>query len=189
MSSFSIRLVPLLLLFCTLAQAGEVPLPGDSIYRLPVTLQAVGHEDASLASLAGEPVVITMFYSSCTVICPVLTLAMQKTAMSLMASEREHVHFVMVTLDDEHDTAAVLAKFVTEHHIDTARWTVAHATAGDVRLLAAALAIRYRKLPDGSYSHSSVLTLLDAHGAPRAHTEDLTGADPAFLSQIQSLLH
>ncbi len=189
------RLVLALLLLggSALAAAAEVqgstPLPGASIYHLPVTLERVGHGEVPLVSLAGSPVVITMFYSSCLVICPMLTVAMQKTALALDPSQRAQVRFVMVSLDAERDTVAKLADFAADHHIDTDQWVVAHASAGDVRQLAAALGIRYRRLPDGNYSHSSALTLLDARGVPNGRTDDLSAADAALLAQIRALLH
>ena len=170
------------------APAAPALLPGDSVYHLPVVLEAVGHGRLPLASLAGQPVVVTMFYSSCTVVCPILTMAMQKTARALDAADRDRVRFVMVTLDTERDTGPALAAFAATHHIDTGRWWIARASADDVRLLAAALGIRYRRLPDGSFSHSSVLTLLDRQGTPRARTEDLSGTEPAFLTELRSQL-
>ena len=58
-----------------------------------------------------------------------------------------------------------------------------------MRLLAAALGIRYRTLPDGMISHSSILTALDADGVPRARTERLSDADPQFVSAVAAMVH
>ena len=56
-----------------------------------------------------------------------------------------------------------------------------------VRLLAAALGVRYCKLPDGSYSHSSILTVPDGQGVPRARTESIAGVDPGFVQAVARL--
>jgi protein SCO1/2 len=175
------------------AHAGEAPpaadpLPGRSLYRLDVTLDPVGGPSTRLGAFAGRPVVITMFYSSCTVVCPVLTMSMQRLEAALVPADRERVRFVMVSLDDAHDTPEVLAAFATTHHLDPGRWTVARAGARNVRLLAAGLGIRYRRLPDGSFSHSSVITVLDAQGVATARSDDLGGTDPALLAALRAAL-
>ena len=175
------------------AQVRDGPLqlaemPGASVYRIGVPLELAGGRTLRFQEIAGRPAVVTMFYSSCTVVCPMLTLAMQRIEAALAPALRDRVAFVMVSLDDRRDTPAALAEFAAAHHIDASRWIVAHAAAGDVRTLAAVLGIRYRRLPDGSYSHSSVITLLDSVGVPLAHTQDLTGSDPDFLEALRASL-
>jgi protein SCO1/2 len=77
---------------------------------------------------------------------------------------------------------------VKEHDLKAPAFEVARTDAGGVRLLAAALGIRYRQLPDGNFSHSSVLTVLDADGVPKARSEKLATADPAFVAATAGLV-
>jgi len=77
--------------------------------------------------------------------------------------------------------------FAAEHHLPPT-FIVAHAAAGDVRTIAAALGIRYRQLPDLSFSHSSVITLLDRDGVPAARTQVLAAEDPAFVASLRATL-
>jgi protein SCO1/2 len=170
--------------------AGEAPaaLPGQSLYQLGVTLEAADGTRLALESLRGAPVVVTMFYSSCTTVCPMLTLAMQHVAAGLDAGERARVRFLMVSLDAERDTPPRLLEFAAGHHLPQPPFLVAHAAAADVRAVAAALGIRYRQLPDQSFSHSSVITLLDRDGVPRARTQVLAAEDPGFLTSLRAQL-
>ncbi len=163
------------------------PLPGNSLYQLGAALDAAGGGRVALDSLRGAPVVVTMFYSTCTSVCPMLTLQMQRIAAGLGERQRTQVRFLMVSLDAERDTPARLADFAAEHHLPRPPFIVAHAAASDVRAIAAALGIRYRQLPDGSFSHSSLITLLDRDGVPVARTELLVGDDPAFLASLRAL--
>ena len=64
-----------------------------------------------------------------------------------------------------------LAELIARHGLDAARWRLATAPADDVRLLAAALGIRFTKQPDGGFVHSAVITLLDAQGQVAGRTE------------------
>ena len=57
--------------------------------------------------------------------------------------------------------------------LDTTRWTLARSEAPAIRKLAAALGIQYRELPDGEFSHASVLVLLDREGRIAARTETM----------------
>lgn len=165
-----------------------VAMPGDSLYQLPVHLESANGGHLVLQQYRGEPLVVTMFYGSCKTACPLLTRAMTATAKSLPPAASGKVKFLMVTLDPARDTQAELARFAREHALDAPRFEVARLDAGGVRLLAAALGIRYRQLPDGNFSHSSVLTALDAEGVPQARTENIAAADPEFVRRVAQLV-
>ena len=87
----------------------------------------------------------------------------------------------------QNDTPAELQRFAHERHIDSPRWILARASAEDVRLLAAALGIRYRELPDHSFNHSTVISLLDQEGVARAKTLGVQATDDSFLKSLKSL--
>jgi len=163
-------------------------LPGASLYQLNVTLDAAGGARLALDSLRGEPVIVTMFYSTCTTVCPMLTLAMQRIAAGLDDGARARVRFLMVSVDAARDTPERLEAFAADHHLARPPFIVAHAAAVDVRAIAAALGIRYRQLPDLSFSHSSVITLLDRDGVPAARTQVLAAEDPGFVASLRAQL-
>ena len=163
-------------------------LPDDSLFRLDVRLAPSGGGSLRLDSFVGRPTLVAMFYSSCTSVCPMLTLEMQRIEAALGPDERERVRFLLISMDPERDTPAALAAFAAEHHFDPSRWLVAHASANDVRTLAAALGVRYRQLPDRSFSHSSIITLLDSQGVPRARISAPSNELDDFLSHVRGLL-
>jgi protein SCO1/2 len=129
------------------------PLPGESLYQLPAELDSAAGGNVTLASLAGTPVVLTMFYASCTSVCPMLTQQMQRIELALEPKHRRRVRFVMISIDAERDTTSSLASFAVQHHIDASRWLIAHVGPADVRAIAAALGVRYRQLPDKTFRH------------------------------------
>ncbi len=165
-------------------EAAEVP--GDSLYRLQIPLQTADGKHIALSSLRGQPLLVTMFYTHCTSICPLLTADLQKIDGQLTPDQRTGTRVLMVSFDALRDTPAALKGFEQLHHIDDPRWVVARASAGDVRLLAAALGIRYRELPDHSFNHSAVITLADRDGVVRARAVGLGGADAQFLDTLRS---
>ena len=92
----------------------------------------------------------------------------------------------MLSLDPARDTPAALSALAAKRKLDRARWTLATTNDSGVRQTAAALGIRYRKLADGEFNHSSVIILLDAEGRVLARSEKLgPQADPEFLAAVK----
>lgn len=166
------------------ASAAGVPLPGESLYQLPVRLLTAENRNIQLADLRGRPLLITMFYSHCASVCPLITTRLQRLVADLSPADREQVRILMVSFDATRDTPATLTEFKAEHHIEDSSWIIAHASAGDVRLLAAALGIRFRELPDHTFNHSALISLVDRDGVVRAHTSELTATDETFVRAI-----
>ena len=98
--------------------------------------------------------------------------------------DRQQIRVLMVSFDAVRDTPDVLSAFKAEHHIQESNWIVAHASADDVRALAAALGIRYRELPDHTFNHSALISLADREGIVRARTGELAARDDAFMRAI-----
>ena len=161
-------------------------VPGDSLYQLPVTLTTAEGATLKLADLRGEPLVITMFYSHCTSVCPLLTSQLQRLVSQLPATAQRQVRVLMVSFDSARDTPEVLSAFRSEHHIQGANWLIARASSTDVRALAAVLGIQYRELEDHSFSHSAVISVADRAGTVRSRTTHLSGKDETFLHAIRA---
>ncbi len=181
----SLTLGCLLALF--LATSFAADLPGDSIYRVDVSLQTASGTSATLASLRGRPLLVTLFYSQCSSVCPLVTVRLQEIDRHLAPQTRPNVRVLMLSLDSTRDTPQALEVFRQEHHIEDPRWIVARAEPADVRTLAAVLGVRYRELPDQSINHSAVIALVDRDGVIRARTDEVRGADTAFLRQVRSI--
>ena len=163
-------------------------LPSDSIYQLPVTLTGHDGRVARLDARRGAPVLVSMFYTSCKFVCPMLIETVRDVEGKLSADEREHLSVVLVSIDPEHDSVEVLKRTVDDRRIDGARWTLARTDAASVRKLAAVLGIQYRALPDGEFNHTTAVILIDGDGRIAARTTRLGNADPAFVRRVKSVV-
>lgn len=161
------------LLFCEPALAqepschGSVPAAApasDSLYQLDMELVDQRAVKMHLKDFSGKPLVISMFFGSCKSVCPLLISRVKQIQKDLPAKLRGQVQFLMVSFDPTRDTPELLATLTKEHHLDAAQWTLAQAKPRDVETLAAVLGIKYRRLPDGDFNHSSVITVADAGG-------------------------
>jgi len=169
--------------------ATAASLPGNSIYQLPMKLtQQDGAQTSLAAALRGKPTVITMFYASCDGVCPMIAFSMRRMEAALEVSQRDRLHWVMVSFDPERDTPKVLREFAATNRLNEPRWRLARAEEADVRNLAAVLGIRYRKLPNGAFSHSTDIILLDADGVIRARTANLSQLDADFMRALRKEL-
>jgi len=163
-------------------------LPTNSVYQLPVALTDQDGRDFRLADRRGKPMLVSMFYSSCQFVCPMLIDTLRDTESKLGAGEREQLGVLMVSIDPAHDTVAVLKQKANERAIATPRWAMARTDAASARKLAAVLGIQYRALADGEFNHTTALILLDADGRIVARSSQLGNADPAFVLKVRQTL-
>ncbi len=177
------------LLACTLwfgaAVAGAAPNDSPtSLYRLDAQLVDQDGQTHGLDIHRGHPVLITMFYGSCPMTCPLLIDTLKAVERTTPAAQRKDLRVLLISVDPENDTPAVLAELAHQRRIDTTRWTLARGDERTVRKIAALLNIQYRKLPDGSYNHSSIITMLSAQGEIRIQSNVLGKTDAALIAAI-----
>jgi len=169
------------------ATAGR-PLPASSLYQLEVPLTDQNGLGFQLDARRGQPLLITMFYSSCQFACPRIMDALKRTQAGLTPAERSRVPVLAVTFDPARDDVAALKGVIDGHRLDTASWTLARTDPANVRKLAAALRIKYRALADGDFNHTSVLILLDADGRVAGKTFTIGAVDPVFVRLLKKTL-
>ena len=168
------------------AGVSTAPLPADSIYQLALPLTDQNGRSFRLDEHRGQPMLISMFYTSCQFVCPMLIDALRDTEARLTDAERARLHVLMVSFDPAHDSVAVLKRTADQRHLDAAHWSLARADARNVRKLAAVLGIQYRALPDGEFNHTTALILIDADGRIAGRTAKLGDADPAFVKLVKA---
>ena len=164
----------------------EADIPGGSLYQLPIALQTAEGKMIKIDDLRGRPLVVAMFYSHCTSVCPLLTAQVQRLVGQLSPGEQQRIQILMVSFDAVRDTPEALSAFKAEHHIEEPNWIIARASANDVRALSAALGIRYRELADHTFNHSAVISVTDRDGAVRARTSEQTGPDDTFVAALRA---
>lgn len=177
------RLLLTLVLTICVAHADS---PG-SIYNLNVTLTDATGAQHGLDLHRGHPVLVTMFYGSCPMACPLLIDTIRATERAVSPADRERLRMLLISIDPEHDTVANLSALSSSRKLDASRWTLARTDAASVRKIAAVLGIQYRKLPDGSYNHSSIVTLLTPDGEIAVQSSELGKADPELLAALTKI--
>ena len=167
------------LLSCSLAWAW----PSDSVYQLKATLTDQQGQSLAWDAGQGHPVLVSMFYTSCEFVCPMLVEAARASE-----AERRELRVVFVSFDPARDSVAVLASTARERGVDGTRWHLARTDPASVRKIAALLKFQYRALPNGDFNHSGELILLDGEGRIAARTSMLAGVDERLLARLKPML-
>ncbi|ONC96078.1 SCO family protein [Burkholderia pseudomallei] len=159
----------------------------DSLYQANATLTDQDGKTFRLADLRGTPTLVSMFYTSCKMVCPMLFETIGLTLDAGGEPARKRIKVIAVTVDPDRDSVAVLRKTANAHGLD-ARWRLVRTDRDSTRTVAALLGIQYRKLASGEFNHSSTIVLLDADGRIVAHTNTLGETDPAFVDAMRKQL-
>lgn len=135
----------------------------DSLYQADAAFTDDAGRPFALGELRGRPVVLTMFFASCGYACPLLVTDMQAIRGRLPAEQRDRAVFVLVSFDTARDTPEALARYRASRGLD-GQWVLLHGNDDAVRELAALLGVKYQRETDGMFSHSNLVTLLNAEG-------------------------
>ncbi|NUN04647.1 MAG: SCO family protein [Bdellovibrio sp.] len=150
------------------------PLKDESIYNLKSELLTVDGKKISLESLKGQPVVISMAYTSCAYACPLIISHMQQLEKELDKKGVRNVHFVLVSFDPKKDTPPVIKKYVEKRKLSK-NWDFYTAESDkSPREIATLLGIKYKKIDEMDYDHSFIITVLDSEGVIKGQQ---SGAD------------
>lgn len=152
------------------------------------TLTTHDGKRVSLRDLRGVPVVLTLLYTTCTDVCPVLLHVLTSAERSLAADERDSVRFVGITVDPKRDTPERLRAYMKERGLDPARWLLLTGSLAEAAKVAADYGVVVRPAPRGDFVHNSVFVVVDAQGRERAEFHGMATPPAAIAAELQKLL-
>lgn len=159
-----------------------------SLYWLDDAWTTQQGESLRLADFEGKPVVMSMVFTHCGYACPMIVRDMKRIGGKLPEGQMDDVQYVLVSLDPDRDTPEQMQRFASAHRLDPDQWTVLRGSKSQVRMLAAALGIRYRKESDGQFAHSNLVSILDAQGEVAHQQRGLENEGDASARVITELL-
>jgi protein SCO1/2 len=122
--------------------------------------------ELKLSSYRGKVVLLGFGFTSCTAVCPI-TLGTLKQVNKKLGAQAGELQVIYITVDPEHDDAARLKKYLSSFDPAFIGGTGSEAQLAAVRK---DFGIAAEKVagPDGSYTHSSFIYLIDREGRLRA---------------------
>ncbi len=158
------------------------PLVAESVYHLANSWTTHNGEEFVLSELRGHSVVALMFYGTCQHVCSILIHDVQQIDAGLSEEVSANTRFLLITIDPDRDTPEALATLAEEKGMD-ARFVLLNGNDTATRGIAALLGVQYRETGSGHFSHSNVITLLNAEGVVTEQIEGLR-QDPAPIVDI-----
>lgn len=154
----------LTLIFVPLVALASDELPGDSIYQVGGSWQNQETEFIGLPDLMGKRQVVTMIYTHCGHVCPVIVSSMKSIENNLPEQKLEDTGFVLITFTPQTDTPEVMKAFANQHHLNLGRWTLLRGDPDQIRTVAMALGVKYEQLDNNELNHSNLISVLDRQG-------------------------
>lgn len=165
-----------LILAATGAAAHEAGTPFDDTQALAYSQAVVGEaigdyrfrdeggRTVRLADYRGQPLVISMIYTSCADVCPVVTQSLEAAVDAAQeALGAESFATVTIGFDTAVDTPARMRAYRREQGVDLPFWTFLSADHGTIDGLAQDLGFVYYASPQG-FDHLTQTTILDGEG-------------------------
>ncbi|MEO5714812.1 MAG: SCO family protein [Luteolibacter sp.] len=172
---------------CCREVAAEKPLADKSLYQLESKWTSDAGSEVKLGILRGRPQVVAMFFASCEYACPVIVENLREIERKLPEELRGRVDFLLVSFDTGRDTAAVLHAYREKQALSVKNWTLLRGGEDDVRELSALLGVNHKKDARGQFSHSNIITVLDAEGVVAFQQTGLNKDAAETIAALQKL--
>jgi protein SCO1/2 len=177
-----------LIVLALLAGTCAAAVPTDSLFHVNPKLETADGHATTFAATGGRVQIVTMFYASCPMACPMIIGTLRNIDSALSSAERKRLGVLLVSIDPQRDSPAALKALAAEHRISDPRWILARATPSETRGLAAALGIQYRAFANGDFDHSSTMVLLDSEGRVLARSGKLGVPEAGFVAAIRNAI-
>lgn len=190
-------LVPALLALMPIMAAGQADKTLDalsvtheqSLHQMSATWTNQNGEDLKLVDLAGQPVIVVMFYGKCTGSCPVLMQQTWKLFQEISPELQTDVQVLAVSFDYKNDTPDALKMYAEYEQLDFPNWNFVTAKHSSIRELAMLLGVQYRERSDGHFEHTNLITILDNDGRITERIEGLNGDLKTSARNIEQLVN
>lgn len=149
---------------CAKAASPAAALSDKSLYQAESKWTTDSGKQIKLADLKGRPQVIILFFTSCQSACPVLVHDLRRIEASLNPAQRTYIGLTLITMDPRRDTPKVLADYRSINSLPDQTWTLLRGEADDIQELAALLGAKYKQQSNGQFTHSNLITVLNAEG-------------------------
>lgn len=165
----------------------KAPLPGASIFQLESEWKNQNGKAIKLTSLRGNARIVVMLFTKCDTACPLIVEDLKEIVKDVDAKRTNRIDVSIFSLDSFRETPESLAAFSMKRKLPP-HWGLFTSTADSVAELAAALGVRYKRLPGGDFIHSNVIYFLNSNGEVAAQKEGIKSPRGEFIKKIKSLL-
>ncbi|HYK47597.1 MAG TPA: SCO family protein [Parafilimonas sp.] len=150
----------------------------------PFTLEDQDGKTFTLADIKNKIVVVDFFFTSCTSVCPKMTMALKDVADAFR--DDDNVALISFTVDPETDDPARLKWYIHQLNISSPHWTFLTGDKPEIYRLARRSFFLTASDGDGGpndFIHSDKLVLIDKEKRVRGY---YTGTDEKAVKQLMT---
>jgi len=142
----------------------------------------------ALADFRGKVVIVTFLFTNCTDVCPVLPQILNRVDQLLSEDERKQLAYVGISIDPKRDTPAQMRKFMQQHGLSEARWTLLSGTLKELTQAANDYGVVVRPDPRLDFVHNTVFVLIDGKGRLRTEFHGLATPTEEIAKAARGLM-
>jgi len=149
-----------------------------------------GHK-TELGNFKNRNVLLAMFFANCQSACPVIVNDMKIIEKTIPENKRDNYRFVLVSIDPERDTPAVLKDYAKDYNLKSPNWTLLTGSKNDIMELAMMLGFKYSKNNSGGFTHTNLISFLNDKGEIIFQNDGLVvdmGSVSKTISKLNELL-
>lgn len=146
------------------------------------------NQRVTLADYRGRPLVVSLVYTSCADVCPIVSAALaDAVAIAEDALGADSFRIVTIGFDARHDTPARMLAFARRQGLDSDTWDFLSADGDTIDRLAEDLGFLFYAAPQG-FDHMSQTTLLDAEGRVFRHIYGASFEPQQLVEPLKALV-
>lgn len=123
-----------------------------------------GGRTVRLADYRGKPLVISMIYTHCPIICATTTRSLSALKLSQDALGEDSFGVLTVGFDTENDTPEAMDDFAKRMGVSLPKWEFVSADPETIKKLSKDLGFVYFPTEEGGYNHITQTTFVDGQG-------------------------
>jgi protein SCO1/2 len=145
-------------------------------------------QQINLRDLTGKPMVVSMIYTSCHHVCPLITQNLEeKVAIARDAFGDDQFNVVTIGFDWRVDTAEQMRIYASSRRIDQAHWYFLSGDARSIEAIASDLGFQFFASAKG-FDHLSQTTIVDASGSIYRQVYGQDFDAPALVEPLKELI-
>ena len=153
------------------------------------TLRDRQGRSVKLAAYLGKPVVISLIYTSCSHVCPMITQTLERVVgMGQKALGAEKFNVLTIGFDTRNDTPDRMRRYAIDQGVRRPGWEFLSADAATIERLAADLGFLYFPTA-GGFDHLSQVSVVDAEGRLYRQVYGEIFEPPLLIEPLKQLVY
>lgn len=144
--------------------ASEKKSQKPSLFSLDYLWTDQDNKKVVLKDFKNKITILSMVYTTCDYSCPLITSKFEAIYNKLSKKNRKQINFVLITMDPQRDTPKVLKEYTVKRKLADKNFHFLTSSPQNTHAFSLSLGFQYKKMPNGHFSHSNQISILDKNG-------------------------